>query len=81
MGLSHRSSGKSKGKNPEIVIPKELVGELEALPNKYERRIVFTVQDDEIIKRYGKLKSLTSIAKIIGKNEKKVRLRYKELME
>ena len=80
MAVIHRQTRSPKSQSPKIVIPAGIIKELEALPNKRNHKVLFTAQDDEIIRLYGKQKSLEAIAFVLGKGEKTVRRRYKELI-
>ena len=70
-----------KGKD-KIIIPRDILNEIASLPNKQcNQKVEFLGWEDELLVKYGKTKSLTKIAKILGKKMTTIRRRYQELLE
>lgn len=77
--FSCQSTTKSKS---QIIIPRDILAEICSLPNKNNnQKIIFAPWEDEIIVKYGGLKSLKKIAKILGKKKTAVNDRYHLLLK
>ena len=69
-----------KSDSNKIVIPNDILREIELIPDKRNnQKVVFAKWEDEILIKYGKIKSLKEIAKILNKKPTAVTERYKYL--
>jgi DNA-binding NarL/FixJ family response regulator len=72
----------SKNTHHKIIIPQEILKDLEILPDKKNnQKVTFSEWEDEVLIKYGKSKSLRKIAKILQRKETVVRKRFHELMD
>ena len=79
-GITQQQPGIKKGM-PRILIPKDILEQLEALPPRKAGciGIQFTPGEDEAIRQFAPFKSMTKIARILGKSPASVMKRYRVL--
>ena len=80
-GISQYQPGIKTGQK-KIIIPEDIQRQLDVLPPRSSgrKRTPFLDWQDEAIKQYGPVCSLTKISKIVGRSTPQVLRRYKELM-
>lgn len=67
MAVAYRkNTGTQKKSNKTIKLPKDLVAELDALPNGIKHNVVWTPQMDQILMQYWEKKNKSAVAKVIG---------------
>ena len=70
----------SKSKSHKIVIPQDILSQIESLPNR-KCEIKWQDWEDEVILKYCGIKSFTAIGKILGKTRTATTERYHKLIE
>lgn len=82
MGQTHRKNRITKSEGDKIIIPEDILSEIESLPHKKNNKnVVFSEWEDELLIKYGEEKSLTQIASILKKTPTTVMRRRRMLMK